>query len=184
MPLSLPFGLRLGEFALTGTLERLEWVYGFWKSLSPYAYARVEDEVVILPPNLVFKTNRTGAQLLDHIGAGGRLESIPGFSDERATEVEAFFLSLKAAYEGRPALERVPYGFDFTRLPVLRCRFCYAGCGDDSGLALAQSSGAEELDTEGWKRIIDIFRDEAKIPFFSFTGGEPLVRRDVEDLAA
>lgn len=180
---------------MTGTLERLEWVYGFWKSLSPYAYARVEDEVVILPPNLVFKTNRTGAQLLDHIGSGGRLESIPGFSDERATEVETFFLSLKAAYEGRPELERVPYGFDFMRLPVLgeiaityrcdnRCRFCYAGCGDDSGLALAQSSGASELDTAGWKRIIDIFRDEAKIPFFSFTGGEPLVRHDVEELAA
>ena len=188
--------MRVGELALTDAARRLDWVYGFWKSLSPYAYARVEDEVVILPPNLVFKTNRTGAMLLDHIGAGGRLESIPGFDDGRALEVERFFLSLKAAYEGRPAeLERVSYGFDFTRLPVLgeiaityrcdnRCRFCYAGCGDDSGLALAQSSGASELDTDGWKRVIDIFKDEAKIPFFSFTGGEPLVRRDVEDLAA
>lgn len=181
---------------MTGILERLEWVYGFWKSLAPYAYARVEDEVVILPPNLVYKTNRTGAQLLDHIGAGGRLESIPGFSADRAAEVESFFLSLKAAYEGRPvSLERVAYGFDFTRLPVLGeiaityrcnnlCRFCYAGCGDASGLALAQSSGASELDTASWKRVIDIFKEEAKIPFFSFTGGEPLVRPDVEELAA
>jgi radical SAM protein with 4Fe4S-binding SPASM domain len=181
---------------LTASLERLEWVYGFWKNLSPYAYARIEDEVVILPPNLVYKTNRTGAALLEHIGKGGRLEDIPGFSDGRAAEVEAFFLSLKAAYEGRPvALERIAYGFDFTRLPVLgeialtyrcgnRCRFCYAGCGDDSGLALAQSSGASELDTDGWKRVVDIFKEEAKIPFFSFTGGEPLVRPDVEELAA
>jgi len=181
---------------LTADLKRLEWVYGFWKSLSPYAYARAEDEVVILPPNLVYKTNRTGAALLEHIGNGGRLEDIPGLNDGRATEVEDFFLSLKAAYEGRPvALERVAYGFDFTRLPVLgeialtyrcgnRCRFCYAGCGDDSGLALAQSSGASELDTAGWKRVIDVFKEEAKIPFFSFTGGEPLVRPDVEELAA
>jgi radical SAM protein with 4Fe4S-binding SPASM domain len=34
------------------------------------------------------------------------------------------------------------------------------------------------------KRIIDIFKDEAKIPFFSFTGGEPLIRQDLEELAA
>ena len=32
------------------------------------------------------------------------------------------------------------------------------------------------------KRIIRIFKDEAKIPFFSFTGGEPLLRRDLEDM--
>lgn len=180
---------------MSQALDRLEWVYGFWKSLSPYAYARVEDEVIILPPNLVYKTNRTGAALLDHIGAGGRLEDIPGFTDQRASEMESFFLSLKAAYEGRPVeLERVAYDFDFTRLPVLgeiaityrcnnRCRFCYAGCGDESGLALAQS-GSPELATADWKRVIDIFKDEAKIPFFSFTGGEPLVRPDVEELAS
>lgn len=176
--------------------ERLEWIYGFWRGLSPYAYARTEDEVVILPPNLVYKTNRTGAALLEHLGSGGRLEDLPGFDDERAAQVESFFLSLKAAYEGRPVeLERVRYGFDFTRLPVLgeiaityrcdnRCLFCYAGCGDSSGLALAQGDGASELDTDGWKRVIDIFKDEAKIPFFSFTGGEPLLRPDVEELAA
>jgi radical SAM protein with 4Fe4S-binding SPASM domain len=195
LPQRLPFSLRFGEFALSQAVDHLEWVYGFWNSLSPYAYARVEDEVVILPPNLVYKTNRTGAALLEHIGAGGRLEDIPGFSDQRAAEIESFFLSLKAAYEGRPvALDRVAYDFDFTRLPVLgeiaityrcnnRCRFCYAGCGDESGLALAQS-GSKELDTAEWKRVIDIFKDEARIPFFSFTGGEPLVRPDVEELAS
>lgn len=195
MPQRLPLGLRVGEFSLSQAIDRLEWVYGFWKSLAPYAYARIEDEVIILPPNLVYKTNRTGAALLDHIGSGGRLEDIPGFSDQRVSEMESFFLSLKAAYEGRPVqLERVAYDFDFTRLPVLgeiaityrcnnRCRFCYAGCGDESGLALAQS-GTEELATADWKRVIDIFKDEAKIPFFSFTGGEPLVRPDVEELAA
>lgn len=180
---------------MSQAIQDLEWVYGFWSNLAPYAYARVEDEVVILPPNLVYKTNKTGARLLDHIGSGGRLEELPGFSDERASEVLSFFLSLKAAYEGRPvALDRVAYGFDFTRLPVLgeiaityrcgnRCRFCYAGCGGE-GLALAQSSGSSELDTDSWKRVIDIFKDEAKIPFFSFTGGEPLIRTDVEELAA
>ncbi|MBN2875941.1 MAG: radical SAM protein [Spirochaetales bacterium] len=174
--------------------KKISWVYGFWNSLAPYAYARLEDEVVILPPNLVYKTNKTGASLLAHLSAGGVFEDIPGINDERVSEIEAFFVSLKAAYEGRPVLlERVSYGFDFTKLPVLgeiaityrcnnRCRFCYAGCGD---VELAERAfGAKELDTEGFKRVIDIFRDEAKIPFFSFTGGEPLVRPDVEELAA
>jgi len=181
---------------LSRAIEQLEWVYGFWRGLSPYAYARTEDEVVILPPNLVYKTNRTGAALLEYLGTGGRFEDLPGFDDEKAAQVGSFFLSLKAAYEGRPVeLERVRYGFDFTRLPVLgeiaityrcnnRCLFCYAGCGDSSGLALAQGDGASELDTAEWIRVLDLFKDEAKIPFFSFTGGEPLMRPDVEELAA
>jgi radical SAM protein with 4Fe4S-binding SPASM domain len=106
---------------------------------------------------------------------------------------------------------RVGYDFDFTRLPVLgeaaityrcneRCRFCYASCGDakagqaacgvascsSPSLADAQASSgeAEELSTEEWKRIIRVFKEEAKIPFFSFTGGEPLLRSDLEELAA
>ena len=32
------------------------------------------------------------------------------------------------------------------------------------------------------KEILRIFSDEAKIPFFSFTGGEPLLRDDLEDM--
>ena len=203
MPLGLsqrlPLRLCLGEFPLTDPevgdpADRLIWIYGFWKSLSPYAYARTEDDVVILPPNLVYKTNPTGAALLRHIGDGGRFEDIPGFSSERAGEIEAFFVSLKAVYDGRPAaLEKVAYDFDFTRLPVLgeialtyrcdnRCRFCYAGCGDPD--EAERAFGTLELDTAGFRRVIDIFKEEAKIPFFSFTGGEPLVRPDVEELAA
>jgi radical SAM protein with 4Fe4S-binding SPASM domain len=177
---------------LTAESEKLAWIYGFWNSLSPYAYARIEDEVIILPPNLVYKTNRTGAQLLAHLSAGGRFEDIPGFGQERADQISEFFTSLKAAYEGKPLdLPRVSYGFDFTRLPVLgeialtyrcnnRCRFCYAGCGDLE--AADRAFGTAELDTDGFKKIIDVFKDEAKIPFFSFTGGEPLVRPDVEEL--
>ena len=43
--------------------------------------------------------------------------------------------------------------------------------------------GKSELSTADAKRIIRKFRDEAKIPFFSFTGGEPLLRDDLEELA-
>jgi radical SAM protein with 4Fe4S-binding SPASM domain len=95
----------------------------------------------------------------------------------------------------------VGYDFDFTRLPILgeaaltyrcneRCRFCYAGCGEAScstpslADAAAAEDEAKELGTEAWKRIIRLFKEEAKIPFFSFTGGEPLLRSDLEELAA
>ena len=177
----------------------LDWVRGFWEALSPYAYAREEDQVVILPPNLVYKTNATGVGLIKYLESGGRFEDLPGFTEERAAQTAEFFLSLKRAYEGAPmALERVPYDFSFTRLPVLgeialtyrcnnACRFCYAGCNDGAGSgACAAPAGlsGDELDTAGFKRVIDIFKREAKIPFFSFTGGEPLIRDDVEELAA
>jgi len=95
-----------------------------------------------------------------------------------------------------------------------RCRFCYAGCGDSkagdgcgdakagdgcgdsragdgspsscrrSSLPEAEGGEDEELPTVEWKRIIRVFKEEAKIPFFSFTGGEPLLRPDLEELAS
>jgi radical SAM protein with 4Fe4S-binding SPASM domain len=91
-----------------------------------------------------------------------------------------------------------------------RCQFCYASCGDsdagdascgdsdagdascgDSSCAspsfvdaAADPGAAKELSTEEWKRIFRIFKEEAKIPFFSFTGGEPLLRPDLEELAS
>ncbi len=175
----------------------LGWIRDFWRSLAPYAYVRAEDGVVILPPNLVYRTNATGAALVDFVERGGRFEDIPGFGPERAAEIERFFREIEAAHRGEAiALETVPYGFDFTKLPVLgeiavtyrcdnACRFCYAGC-DPSPLASPRPGPAgfsgRELDTDGMKRVIDVFRDEAKIPFFSFTGGEPLLRDDLEDL--
>jgi radical SAM protein with 4Fe4S-binding SPASM domain len=118
------------------------------------------------------------------------------------------------APESAGGFGRVAYDFDFTRLPVLgeaaltyrcneRCRFCYASCGTAgascgspscaSTAAAAQvassppradGTGEDELSTEEWKRIILIFKEEAKIPFFSFTGGEPLLRPDLEELAS
>ncbi len=123
--------------------------------------------------------------------------------EERASEVIRFFDELRAACEGRApegGFDRVAYGFDFTRLPILgeialtyrcneRCRFCYASCGSDacgSGPSEADAAGDEskELSTEEWKRAIAILKKDAKIPFFSFTGGEPLLRPDLEELAA
>lgn len=221
--------------------ERLQEAESFYRGIRPWILLREEDAVLIVPPNRVYKLGGSALGLLTWIDSGGRLAEMPGLEREgREGQLLAFFEELRAAYEGRApnvAVEggagesdgslghasfgRVPYSFDFTRLPILgeialtyrcneRCRFCYAGCGDtkagdascgDGSSSRASPSvvdaapcgagagneglgGADELSTEAWKRIIRMFKDEAKIPFFSFTGGEPLLRPDLEELAA
>ncbi len=207
----------------------LSWVPDFWKSVRPYLVARPEDEVLILPPNLVYKTNRTGLTLLDALDKGLNLERLPGMDEARLKDVESFFLDIKALCEGREVpTEKLSYDFNFSRLPILgeialtyrcnnSCQFCYAGCGaagcgsvshGASGCGAAgfrdsagsrgpnpaafspagkvptgsRSDGRGEMSTQDVERIIDIFALKAKIPFFSFTGGEPLLREDLERL--
>jgi radical SAM protein with 4Fe4S-binding SPASM domain len=177
----------------------------------PWLLVRGEDSVLIVPPNRVYKLGGSGAGLLSWLDSGGSLVELPKLDEGRASELLVFFEELRAAYEGRAphgsgpeassGFGRVAYDFDFTRLPVLgeaaltyrcneRCRFCYAGCGESScaspSLVDAEASrgDAKELSTDEWKRIIRLFKEEAKIPFFSFTGGEPLLRPDLEELAS
>jgi radical SAM protein with 4Fe4S-binding SPASM domain len=152
-----------------------------------------------VPPNRVYKLGGSAFGLLSWLDSGGRLADMPGMDRAKAAELERFFVELKAAYEGGlppggQGFGRVAYGFDFTRLPILgeialtyrcneRCRFCYAaGGGADCGAGGPGTGG--ELGTEDWKRLIRVLKDDAKIPFFSFTGGEPLLRPDLEELAS
>lgn len=179
---------------------RLEEAQDFYRGISPYLLVREEDAVLIVPPNRVYKLGGSALGLLRYLDSGKSLSRLPGLDASREAQVLAFFEELRAAYEGRApsggGFGRVPYGFDFTRLPVLgeaaltyrcneRCRFCYAGCGDAPCTGGRADGGAEvELSTAQWKDIIRVFKEEAKIPFFSFTGGEPLLRQDLEELAS
>jgi radical SAM protein with 4Fe4S-binding SPASM domain len=192
-------------------LDRLASAESFYRGIKPWLLVRGEDAVLIVPPNRVYKLGGSALGLLSWLDGGGRLSRMPGLDEARAAELLAFFEELRAAYEGRApegsrpdgtrGFGRVGYDFDFTRLPILgeaaltyrcneRCRFCYAACGEASCSspslldAAASSDEARELGTEEWKRIIGIFKSEAKIPFFSFTGGEPLLRPDLEELAS
>jgi MoaA/NifB/PqqE/SkfB family radical SAM enzyme len=65
------------------------------------------------------------------------------------------------------------------RVPLL-----LRGCGGQSGRPASAGSVSNhpERSTADYRRVIDIFADEAKIPFFSFTGGEPTLREDLEAL--
>jgi len=85
-----------------------------------------------------------------------------------------------------------------------RCSFCYIGetltetrkqhgsrpaarpeCNRSpagSGEAWGQQARGRELTATQVKKIIRVFKYKAGIPFFSFTGGEPLLRPDLESL--
>jgi radical SAM protein with 4Fe4S-binding SPASM domain len=187
-------------------LSNLAWIDEFFYKIKDYIFLRDEDAVLILPPNRVYKLNPTGLVLLKHLFSGKSIRDFPGLvSETRKRDVNNFFSDFKAVYENKMtdpdhalAVDRTQFTFDFTALPILgelaltykcnnRCVFCYAGCGSSVGhtcISPDQADSTKELSTRQIKAIIRIFRDEAKIPFFSFTGGEPLLRKDLEALIA
>ncbi|MCX7026712.1 MAG: radical SAM protein [Spirochaetes bacterium] len=187
-------GLAAASFKPVKSAPDLSWVPGFWAQVRDYIFVREEDEVVILPPNMVYKTNRTGIAVLRWIDSDRPLASIPGMDNAKLGDIENFLGDIRDLYDGKPvSTSSVPYDFQFTRLPILgelavtyrcnnACRFCYAGCQAGSVCGPGGCSGESSL--ADMKHIVDIFRDKAKIPFFSLTGGEPLMRADLEELIA
>lgn len=107
---------------------------------------------------------------------------------------------------GRKAVRLQPHPQAFNVLPVLseialtyrcnlRCRFCYAGCncrgpdvldfrGHDPDFPNSRKSGhvPAEMPTAEVVRVLEIIRREAQVPSVSFTGGEPALREDLEEL--
>lgn len=167
----------------------LDWIDDFWQRQGPLMLMRPEDSVLILPPNRVYRVNKTAERIIAWLRDGNKAEDFPGLNGERRLQVDAFFRNIAQAIAGKPhQATRIPLDFDYSKLPILgeiavtyrcnnRCRFCYAGCDGACGRLDSQDLPADKI-----YKIIDIFKDEAKIPFFSFTGGEPLLRQDLEDL--
>lgn len=169
----------------------LAWVDELWEKAGSHVILRDEDRVLILPPNRVYHVNSTASRMIHWLMDGHRIVDMPELKEqrERALQVDAFFRNIALALGNKPhEADRVPFTFDYTKLPILgeiavtyrcnnRCRFCYAGCDGACGRLDAPDTPIESL-----KKVIAIFRHEAKIPFFSFTGGEPLMRRDLEEL--
>ena len=172
-------------------IRELRWVDDFFSAVRRHVFLREEDLVLILPPNRVYKVNDTGFRLIKCLLEGGRAVDLPAETPEQVRDLGAFFRGIRNLIENDPAaagpgIESVPYTFDYTSLPVLgeiavtyrcnnRCRFCYVGNNSDPG---------PEMSGDQIKKIIMTFREEAKIPFFSFTGGEPLLRGDLEEFIA
>jgi radical SAM protein with 4Fe4S-binding SPASM domain len=179
----------------------LGWIDDFFRDAGSHIFAREEDGVVILPPNQVYKANATGIAIVRHMLSGGRVARIPGIErEDRALQVAAFVSDIRSLYLGEPAAdgrapyESVPYSFQYTTLPILgeiavtyrcnnACLFCYAGCGSAGCTGTPNSvTGGTEMTLAEAKEIIRVFKEDAKIPFFSFTGGEPLLRDDLEEM--
>lgn len=138
---------------------------------------RLIDNVLIRMPNEAFKLNSTGAKVIDYILSGGSVQDIiKARRDYPETEeqLERFFTDFSLMWNGRvcenyntPAIHRTEFNLGYIKLPVLsevaltytcnvRCRFCYADC--------TQKEVESQLDTEGFKRVLDIIRYDAQVP--------------------
>jgi radical SAM protein with 4Fe4S-binding SPASM domain len=192
MPFGLSFRLCIRRSPLT--LSELKWIDRFFARIKDHIYVRSFDRVLILPPNKVYKLNQTGVALLEILIKGKRITQLDFLRDSRkAQEVHNFFCDLKAFYQGCPewpeqrrAVETTPFNFNYTTLPILgeiavtyrcnnNCSFCYVGSKN-----IREQN--REMSLAEIKKIINIFKYKARIPFFSFTGGEPLMRKDLEQI--
>lgn len=193
MSFGLPFSLR--QRRCTVKKHRLAWIDEFINRIKPYIYVRLKDNVLIRMPNEAFRLNSTGARIIDHILSGGSVMDIVRARPDRAEtekQLESFFTDFSLMWNGAvcenyntPSVHRTEFSLGYIKLPVLsevaltyscniRCRFCYAAC--------TQKEVEGQLDTEGFKKVLDIIRYEAEVPSVSFTGGEPTTYKDLTEL--
>lgn len=175
--------------------HKLSWVDEFLSRIKPYVYMRLKDNVLIRMPNEAFKLNTTGARVIAHILNGGSVQDfINARSNHLETEdqLERFFLDFSRVWNNEvcenyitTAIHRTEFSLGYIKLPVLsevaltyacniKCAFCYADC--------THKKNPSQLDTKGFKRVLDIIRHEAEVPSVSFTGGEPLLYEDLPQL--
>jgi radical SAM protein with 4Fe4S-binding SPASM domain len=156
---------------------------------------RLTDNVLIRMPNEAFKLNTTAARIVSHILNGGSVQdfiTVRSDSPDIESQLEQFFIDFVRVWNNEvcdeyrtDALRIVQFSRDYIELPILsevaltsacniKCRFCYAGC--------TQKKKHAELDTEGFKKVLDTIRHDAEVPSVSFTGGEPLLFDDLPEL--
>jgi len=178
--------------------DAFNWVDDYFAHVRPYFDIREEDSLLIVLPNKAVKLNRTGFKVLRLLKDGGSITEIVeklGGRSERRRELFYFLCDFRSMITGclgeggnRKAVDVVSNEESFNVLPVLseiavtyrcnlQCKFCYAACG-------CQKKSVSEMSTDEIIRILKIIRDEAKVPSVSFTGGEPLVRTDLEELVS
>lgn len=179
----------------------LKWIDDFVATIRPYIYVRESDNVLIRMPNEAFKLNETGARLLAYLVRGGKLKevfAVRGDDPELAAQVRYFFTDLSMILNSgfcdsyrSPALETVQFTLGYITLPVLsevaltkrcniKCSFCYASC--YYAEAGSDPTPQSELTTSEVKQVLTIIKQQAQVPSVSFTGGEPSLRTDLEEL--
>ena len=183
------------------TEDRLDWVDEFISRIRSYVAVRLTDNVLIRMPNRAYKLNPTGARLLDHLLKGGTVDAVldARSHDPTASRTISQFLHdlrllLSSGFCDRyssPSLHREPFDLGYIEYPVLsevavtsrcniNCAFCYASCRCIGSTHRADKT--KELSTGRVKDLLRIIRKDAEVPSVSFTGGEPTLRDDLEEL--
>ena len=178
----------------TDTYFDVNWVDGFIEKVRPFVYVRPFDKLLILIPNQAYKLNDAGVSTLDFLFKGhsiGEFLDAVGDSPEKRRQLHYFFCDLRAAVSGclredelRQAVSYYEFNGAFTEYPVLseiavtyrcnlKCDFCYVGDHDYN-----------ELKTNDMKKVLFKIFKEAQVPSVSFTGGEPLLRKDIATLVS
>ena len=177
----------------------LDWIDEYVTRIRAYVHVRARDNLLIKIPNEAFKLNPPGVRILKRLFAGEKVLTLWqsfGGSIEVRRDLYDFFIALKQALQGclnehRPpaAVSVQPFALGLSELPVLsevaltyrcnsRCRFCYAGCGRP------KHDNGPEMTTTQVKRVLRIIRDDVETPSVSFTGGEPTLREDLDELVS
>jgi radical SAM protein with 4Fe4S-binding SPASM domain len=182
---------------------QLDWIDDFVDRIRPYVFVRLRDRVLIRMPNQAFKLNTTGARILHHLLQGGSVRDIlekRSYDQHLPKQLNSFFTDLSRMLNSSicdeynsPSLKRIHFELGYIELPVLsevavtwrcniKCQFCYASCRCIS--ETEKDLSGDELSTDDFKRVLDIIRSDAEVPSVSFTGGEPVLREDLEELIA
>lgn len=175
----------------------IDWIDDYIANLRGYVVVRKRDNLLIKIPNEAYKLNASAVGILDRILNGGSVHDIcreNGNSEAVRRDLYEFMTGMKRLLQGRldeanlpPGIIARPFALGFNELPVLSeisltdrcnvaCLFCYAGCGS------TQKHSSRVMTTDEVKRVLTIIRRDAEVPSVSFTGGEPLLRRDLEEL--
>lgn len=167
----------------------IKWVDEFIRKIKPYVYVREKDRLLILIPNQAYKLNDSGISILGFLLKGHSTDELlnaVGNKPEKIRELHYFFCDLRAAVSGclredelRKAVSYYEFDGALTEFPVLseialtyrcnlKCDFCYVGDRDYN-----------ELKASDMKKVLFKVLNEADVPSVSFTGGEPLLRKDI-----
>ncbi len=172
----------------------LGWVDEFVRKISPYIFVRELDSLLILIPNQAYTLNPTGIAVLSFLLRGHSIQEFlqaVGDTPEKRRDLHFFFCDLRAVVNGclrendqREAVAYHEFNGKVGEYPVLsevavtyrcnlKCRFCYVG-----------HQRSPEMNTNDMKKVLLRIRHEAQVPSVSFTGGEPLLRKDLSELVA
>ena len=77
--LSLPFGMREREFALSSAAQAIDvsWIDEFVDRIRPYVFVRAADNLIIKRPNQAQKLNASGVAILEELLRGGEVQLMP-----------------------------------------------------------------------------------------------------------